>query len=312
MCRARQGVESADTGPTSHANLLADASTFFSHLRSKVIVDIHAHPGDWKDEKSLQHFEDTGRVPDKVFQELWRAMEVVDKVVILASDFPYSGITSHTNDYVAAFAKMAPEKIIGFASVDPKSPGATDELERSVSELGLKGVKISPYYQDFDPHDPKITPFYEKAMELNIPTLWHQATSALSRFGILEYANPVLLDKVARTFPDLKIIIAHLGFPWGLETVSMLAKHPNVFADMSADVVTKRWWVYDAMVNAIDYHVEGKIFFGSDYPWITPQQTMDSLRGLSEYAQGTNLPRIPDDVIEHLIHRNSMDVLQIE
>ena len=276
-----------------------------------MIVDIHNHPGDWKDEESLKYFEQTGGVPDKVFQDLWRAMEVVDKVVILASDFPYSGITAHTNDYVAAFAKMAPEKIIGFASVDPKSPAATDELERSVSELGLRGVKISPYYQDFDPHDPKITPFYEKAVELNIPTMWHQATSAFSRFGILEYANPVLLDKVARTFPDLKIIVAHLGFPWGLETVSMLAKHPNVFADMSAVVVTRNWWIYNVLVNAIDYQVQEKIFFGSDYPWIKPEQMIQALNKLITYSEGTNLPKIPDDIVDGIIHRDSLSILGI-
>jgi predicted TIM-barrel fold metal-dependent hydrolase len=274
-----------------------------------MIIDIHSHPGNVRDEKCAAYFKKTGNIPDEIFRTFNQAMAQVDKAVVLALDLPDS---AHTNDYVAAFVKRNSEKFIGFASVNPKSPGAVEEIDRAILQLGLKGLKLSPLYQNFDPNDPGIMPFYEKVVELNVPTIWHQGTSYTARFGPLEYANPVVLDRVARNFPELKIVISHLGFPWGVETVSMIAKHPNVFCDISEVVVLKSWWCYNVLVTAVEYHFDHKIFFGSDYPWFTPRQSINSLYKLATYTQGTHLPKIPDRVIKDLIHRNPLIVLGID
>ena len=45
-----------------------------------------------------------------------------------------------------------------------------------------------------------------------------------------EGAGTILIDEVALAFPELKIVMTHLGDPWISETVSMLIKHPNVYA----------------------------------------------------------------------------------
>ena len=75
--------------------------------------------------------------------------------------------------------RQRPDKFIGFASVNPNYRGpaaAVKELERSVTELGLHGLKLYPMYQDWSPADPVLAfPVFEKAAELGIPVLVHQA-----------------------------------------------------------------------------------------------------------------------------------------
>ena len=85
------------------------------------------------------------------------------------------------NDYIAALVRDNPDDLIGFASVNPAHHGpdaAADELERSVRELGLSGLKLYPMYQHWSPDDRELAwPIYEKATELGIPIMFHQAGS---------------------------------------------------------------------------------------------------------------------------------------
>ena len=71
-----------------------------------------------------------------------------------------------------------------------------------------------------------------EAERQNMPVLVH-AGNQYTEHSKLEYARPYLFDEVARSFPKLRIIIAQLGQPWVDETICLLAKHQNVFADVS-------------------------------------------------------------------------------
>ena len=122
-----------------------------------------------------------------------------------------------------------------------------------MSELGLCGLKLGPIYQNIHPHDPRIYRVYGAAQELKIPILIHQG-AAYPRNAPLEYAQPVLLERVALDFPDLKIVIAHLGHPWEAETIVLVRKQPNVFADISA-LFYRPWQFYNSMRLADEYGV---------------------------------------------------------
>ena len=73
---------------------------------------------------------------------------------------------------------------------------------------------------------------YAEAERLGMPVLFHPS-GQFTEQSKLEYGRPYLLDEVARTFPKLRIVIAQLGQPWIDETICMLGKHANVFADVS-------------------------------------------------------------------------------
>ncbi|QGQ99993.1 amidohydrolase [Paenibacillus psychroresistens] len=238
----------------------------------------------------------------------WEELKQVDGAIVLAFNCPATGIIV-PNEYVAEHVNNHREHLFGFASVNPHDADAPQQLEYAVKELGLVGLKLAPIYQNFYPDRAEYFPLYAKANELDIPILWHQGTSFVSE-GFLDASRPAMLDPIARTFPDLKMVIAHLGHPWHGECVSVIRKHPNVYADLSA-LGARPWQFYNAMMNVIEYRVPEKVLFGSDFPFFTAHQTMESLRNINALVEGTKLPRIPEEAIEAIIHRNTIEILQL-
>lgn len=226
--------------------------------------------------------------------------------VVLALDAPFSGFTV-PNEYVAAYVAEAPTRLFGFASVDPNRPRAADILEAAIRDYGLKGLKLAPIYQNFHPLDQKCYPLYAKAEQLKLPIMWHQGTSFVHQ-GPLDYSQPVLLDPIARSFSNLKMIIAHMGHPWIGEAISVVRKNPNVYADISA-LGARPWQMYNALLEAAEYGIGDKLLFGSDFPFFDARHTMDALLNVNRFVEGTQLPRVPDKLIEQIISRNTPELL---
>ena len=276
-----------------------------------MIIDCHTHVGRAGEHVGGAIQEDLLRTWGSALWDVhldahWAAMQGVDRAIVLAFDAPRIGLVV-PNDYVGAYVAQHPEKLIGFASVDPNRPRAPYELERAIKHLGLRGLKIAPVYQHFDPGSAEAYAVYEAADALKIPVLWHQGTTYV-RDAPLIHARPVLLDEIARRFPELRMWVAHLGHPWCDELLSVIRKHPHMYADMSA-LHPRPVQFYFAMVSALEYGVAHKILFGTDYPIATAETTMAGLRGINRVAEGSNFPRIPDDVIEGIIHRDTLALL---
>jgi predicted TIM-barrel fold metal-dependent hydrolase len=229
-----------------------------------------------------------------------KAMAGVDRYVIIGIQWGAPHGPNVPNDFVAEQVAQSDGRAIGFASVNPRDPGAPAELERAIRRLGLRGLKLSPAYQGFDPRLPEAWRLYELANQWRIPIMFHSG-GAYPASASLETANPVFLDPVARAFPDLPIIVAHLGQPWMGETVMLMRKNPNVFADLSARF-HRPWQLYNGLILALEYKVEGKLLFGTDFPVDTPEQAIDRFRGLNRMVEGTNLPRIPERLIEGVLY----------
>ena len=211
------------------------------------------------------------------------------------------------NDYVAAFAARAAGKVIGFMSLDPNEPGWMDEFERARADLKLKGVKLGPIYAGFDPADARMDPLYAGCVKHGLPVLTHVGTSFV-RSGPLEWSRPALIDAEARRFPELRIVMAHLGHPWEGETIAVIRKHPNVYADVSA-LHYRPWQFYHSMMLVQEYGVWNKLLFGTDFPITTVDASLHSLRHLNDMLEGTALPRLNSDQIEQMIHRDAGSIL---
>jgi predicted TIM-barrel fold metal-dependent hydrolase len=226
--------------------------------------------------------------------------------IVLALDAPAVGFNV-PNEWVAEYTALDPARLFGFASVDPNREGSEGILESVIKEYHLKGLKLAPIYQDFHPLDRICYPLYSKAQELKLPIMWHQGTSFVHK-GPLDKSRPEFLDPIARAFPDLKMIVAHMGHPWIGETISLVRKNPNVYTDISA-LGIRPWQMYKALVEAIEYGIENKLLFGTDFPFFTVKQTVESLRNINKLVEGTKLPHIPEHVIEKIIHQDTPGLL---
>lgn len=203
-----------------------------------MVVDVHNHIG--------------VRVgKQQTVEELVKSMNRagVDKAVA----FPF--VENPDNNYIAEAVKKFPDKIIGFGCVNPWVPTAIEELERSVTELGLKGLKLHPLLHGYaiDNHS-LVDPIFEACEKLNIPIIAHGAESL--------FTMPHAFEEMARTFPNVKLIMAHAGFMYSTDQGIRAAKrNKNLYLDMTA---TTAWDV----THAVEEVGPERVLMGSDTPFM--------------------------------------------
>ena len=218
-----------------------------------------------------------------------------------------TGEPPDTNDYVAGIARRYPEQFIGFASVDPwKGSDAVRELERSVTELGLRGLKLHPIHQAFTPNDTRFYPLYEKCAELGVPVLVHTGFAAAGAGtpgggGLkLKHAAPIPgIDDVAADFPGLTVVMAHPAWPWIDQQIAVALHKPNVYMDLSG------WapkYIPETLVREADTRLRDKVLFGSDFPYLPPD------RWLREFE---DLP-LRDETRRRILTENARKVLGLD
>lgn len=278
-----------------------------------MIVDMHSHAWDY-----TRHFSPAAREQARAA----RGGQEVDLTVRYGAYRESAASCEHTvvfggkarlsglwveDDYVAQYVAADPQRLTGFLSVDPTQPGWQDELHQGHQELGLKGIKLLPMYAGFFCHDQFLDPLWEYATEQRLPVILHAGTTFISQ-APLECTLPRHLDNVARRYPDVTLVLAHLGHPYEGETVAVIRKHPHVYADISA-LHYRPFQLYHSLMLVQEYGVWSKVLFGTDYPFTTVDASVAGLRQLNEMLQGTALPRIDDAGLEGVIHQDSMAVL---
>ena len=204
-----------------------------------------------------------------------------------------------SNDAVAKAVSQYPDRLIGFASVDPhKGVVAVKELERAVKKLGLKGLKLLPHLIELYPNDKRMYPVYEKAQELGIPVLFHTGTQFHTGTRI-KYCKPIYLDDVAVDFPDLKIVIAHFGFPWFYEAIAVCQRNPNVYFNIAGWAPRH---IPEPVIRYMNGPLKHKCLFGSDYPLLPRKRIIEELKQLP----------LKQEVLKKLFEENPKRLLGID
>jgi predicted TIM-barrel fold metal-dependent hydrolase len=200
-----------------------------------------------------------------------------------------------SNDEVAGFVAAAPDRLVGVASVDIRSPmAAVRELRRAVEELGLRALRVLPWLWDAPPDDRRYYPLYVACVELGVPfclQVGHTGPLCPSEPG-----RPIpYLDRVALDFPELVIVGGHIGYPWTDEMIALATKYPNVHIDTSAYKASR----YPASLREfMAGHGRRKVLFGSNFPMIQPAAALAKLDalGLDDEAKrlflGENAARV--------------------
>lgn len=152
-----------------------------------MVIDMHVHPIFYKsicdNKEELEFRKDTFGVwkqgPmdwDEAFAEM--DFGGIDKEALLPMDVTTTeGGWIVTNEQIAALKSRYPERLIGFASVDPHRKDAADVLIHAFDDLGLEGLKLHPSKQKFYPADPCMEPIYEICESRNKPIIFHAGTS---------------------------------------------------------------------------------------------------------------------------------------
>ena len=233
------------------------------------------------------------------------AVGPVDKALVLAFRSRYLD-AEIPNAYVADYVRRNAAKLIGFAGIDPTERGWLDALRTAQDDLRLRGVVISPELQDFHPCDTRVMRLYEECVRRGLPVVFDQHHRCPT--GKLAFAEPLLLDEVAREFPELRIVIARLGHPWVQQTLVLLGKHAHVFADL-AGVLRHPWLTYTTLLTAHEYGVMDKLLLGSDFPFRAPAACIEALYSINQFSHGSSLPPVPREQLRGIVERDALGLL---
>jgi predicted TIM-barrel fold metal-dependent hydrolase len=258
-----------------------------------VIVDCHTH---------IQ-----SSVIDIDKSEHLAAAEPVDVCFILAAG---KGSSKEINKTLSGYINNHKTKMVGFAFIEPtEDPIGLDDLGYIKEKLALKGAVLYCAQCGFHPVHTKAMRFYESAQKMQIPVFFHNDQTTQS--SILNYAQPFLLDEVATSFPDLKVVVGNMGVPFVEQTLALLLKHENVYADLTLKP-NRVWQVYNTVVSAHECGVMEKLLFGSGFPSNKASECIETLLGFNKLLADTNLPRVPRDSIRQIVERDTLKLLGIE
>lgn len=245
-----------------------------------MFIDIHVHPAFYEpinqdaEKEELRHealdIHKNGTAP---LQHIFNQMRCagLDKLCLLPEDYSSTVGCLVSNEEIAQLVAAAPDKFIGFASVDPADAHAAEKLEDAFTRLKLKGLKLHPGRQHFYPGDEVLEPIWAICEKYNKPVLFHAGMS-WEPDTYTEYCRPTAFERLAARHPRLRICLGHFGWPWVRETAMLMLKYPNVYADTGALYFDNAKEFYTQMltkdipVTWIDRSLRHQVMFGSNNP----------------------------------------------
>ncbi len=169
---------------------------------------------------------------------------------------------------------VASERLVPFASIHPADPDIVAHV-RAVKDSGLKGLKIHPYYQDFDLTEDALNPFYEEVTAAGLIVIAH--TGFDMAFPRDRRASPEKTLAVITRFPELRFVATHLGGWQDWAAVERFLIGKPVMMDLS---LALEYLPEEVARRMILRHSANHLLFGSDSPWGEPSEALQLLRAL--------------------------------
>lgn len=218
-----------------------------------------------------------------------------------------SGGCFATNEQIAQIVAAHPDRFIGFASVDLHCPDAAERLERAFRDLGARGLSLHPAKQGFAPDDPLAEPLYELCETYNRPVVFHAGMSWEPKAPLAQ-SHPLAFERTIMDHPNVRFGLTHFGWPWVRETVAMLLKYPNCYADTSItyldspEEMMSRLFTIDMGEHWFERSFSHQVMFASNTPRFRAFKLKRALDAVP----------MPDDVRELLYSGNALRFLDGE
>jgi 5-carboxyvanillate decarboxylase len=240
-----------------------------------------------------------------------------------------NAIATLANDRLAEAIKRHPTRFAGLAAFGPLDPkGAVNEMERAINKLKLNGFIINSHTHNEYMDDPKFWPILEAAEALDRPIYLHPRSPSeliskpYSDYGLSHalwgfqaeaglHAMRLMLSGVFDRFPNLKIVLGHMGesIPYNIWRCDYMYKNSGAPAIMKPSEVFKRnFMITTSGVNhapVLKYCIEvlgaDNIMFAVDYPYQSSGPAVEFM----------NEADISREDKEKIYHRNAERVFHI-
>ncbi len=213
---------------------------------------------------------------------LLRAMarDGVDHAVAMGLGWADLRVAAEANDYLIEAVSAHPDRLTGFASVNPAwGDAAVGEAQRCAA-AGLRGIgELHPDTQQFDLTDADVmSPLMALARSLNLPVLLHCSEPAGHQYPGKGRTTPGKVWRFIESFPDNAIICAHWGggLPFYALMPEVDAALSNVYFDSAASPFLYRPGVYSAAAGLVGAE---RVLFASDYPLLPHSRALTEVAG---------------------------------
>jgi predicted TIM-barrel fold metal-dependent hydrolase len=198
----------------------------------------------------------------------------ISVAVVIGRDTP---AIQNDNDQIAQLVSNHPE-LVGVGSIDPHRLGATGavaEAERAVRTLGLKAINLEPGFGSPPRHfdDPLLLPIYDALQAWTAPVFLMTGPTTPD----LAYNSPDAVGRVARAFPQLRIVVHHGAWPRVNEIIGVAFRYSNVTLVPDMYIFQPGGSLYVEAANAA---LEDQIAFGSSYPFRAMAQSIEDYEKL--------------------------------
>ena len=205
-------------------------------------------------------------------EDLLAAMDrdSVEQAVVFGFGWRDMEMCRRDNDYVIESVARYPDRLIGFAIVNPQCGSeAVREIERCAA-AGLVGIgELMPDGQGYRLDDQKImAPIVEVAMEHDMVLLTHSSEPVGHLYPGKGTVTPDEIIRFARLFPDAKLVCAH----WGGGTIfyELMPEVSRIMCNVYYDTAASLFLYQDDIFTLAARWAPGKVLFGTDFPLIGP------------------------------------------
>jgi len=219
------------------------------------IIDAHAHVG---------KFGSWANVSSSAGELLGKMDEAgVESSVVFGPD----------NHLVRAAVLKHPKRLVGYVWPNPHEDAALSLVKKSVKEWGFRGIKLHPLVHAFLPTDAEVRPIVEFAGKQRIPVAIHS--------GHPPFSLPWSIGELAELYPEVRIVMLHMGHAHGVyikAAIDTAKRYDNIVLETSGVSM------HSKIKEAVDKVGEGRVVFGSDYPFHDYSVELQKVRvaGLTE------------------------------
>ncbi len=222
------------------------------------IIDSHTHVDEYE---AFGWFD-----PPETLIELLDEAGIGRAIIMTYADAPV--LKHDALQYIYGACKRYPDRLIGYARINPHAGTAAALLEEAIVELGMKGLKIHQESITAAAHHDSVVRLVKKAAEFDAPTLFHSGDEPLSL--------PQQFVKLAEEAPEATIILAHMGGYYHTEdAIEVCEEYDNLLLDTSACPYPNK------VREAVDRIGDQRVLFGSDGPGCNPKLELKKLEHAS-------------------------------
>jgi uncharacterized protein len=213
------------------------------------VIDAHAHVGPW-----FNFF-----TPEPTVDSMLRVMDRCGvRMAVVSATRAISTEALAGNAEVVQMVRRHPGRFAGYAVFNPHEPASLADVERTLDEPGIVGIKIHPDVQAYAVDGPLYAPIWPLAARRGVPVLTHT-------FADSPYSDPLRFDSIAAEWPEVVILLGHSGVTGEghRRAMKVASAHPNLYLELCGSLTTGHW--IRQMVATLGPE---RVLYGSDFPFI--------------------------------------------